>query len=80
VSKYDKLLVQVLRGTSDANISFDGFRELLRQLGFVERVRGSHHIFSRECVEEIQPGVCRRNLELATAGHESQSLPGQTSA
>ena len=53
MSKYDKLLVQVLRGTSDANISFDGLCELLRQLGFAERVRGSHHIFSRESVEEI---------------------------
>lgn len=35
------------------NISFDTLRELLRRLGFAERVRGSHHIFSRESVEEI---------------------------
>jgi hypothetical protein len=26
---------------------------LLRRLGFDERIRGSHHIFSREGVEEI---------------------------
>ena len=26
---------------------------LLRHLGFAERVRGSHHIFTRDCVPEI---------------------------
>lgn len=28
-------------------------RLLLRELGFDERIRGSHHIFTREGVEEI---------------------------
>jgi len=50
---YDKLLTQVLRGASDANIPFDGLCGLMRHLGFEERVRGSHHIYSREGVEEI---------------------------
>ncbi|ERT09215.1 ycfA-like family protein [Lyngbya aestuarii BL J] len=27
--------------------------QLLRRLGFEERVRGSHHIFSKEGIEEI---------------------------
>lgn len=49
----EKVLEQVLRGTSDANISFAGLRSLLRRLGFGERVRASHHIFFREGVEEI---------------------------
>jgi hypothetical protein len=49
----DKLLDQILRGKSDANISFSGLLRLLRKLGFDERVRGSHHVFSRESVEEI---------------------------
>ncbi|MCJ7504346.1 MAG: type II toxin-antitoxin system HicA family toxin [Acidobacteriia bacterium] len=49
----DKILGQVLRGTSDANISFAGLRRLLLNLGFGERVRGSHHIFWRDGVEEI---------------------------
>ena len=53
MGKYEKLLAQILRGASDANVSFDGLCGLLRQLGFDERVRGSHHIFSREGVEEI---------------------------
>ena len=53
MAKHEKTLVQVLRGSSDSNISFDELRSLLRHLGFDERVRGSHHIFTRENVEEI---------------------------
>ncbi len=53
MSKYEKLLVQILRGASDTNISFDGLCQLLRHIGFDERIRGSHHIFSKEGVEEI---------------------------
>lgn len=49
----DKLLGKVLRGTSDANIPFEGLRRLLKTLGFSERIRGSHHIFYRQGVEEI---------------------------
>jgi hypothetical protein len=42
-----------LRGTSDANIPFEGLCQLLRRLGFDERIRGSHPIFTKEAVEEI---------------------------
>jgi predicted RNA binding protein YcfA (HicA-like mRNA interferase family) len=49
----ESLLVRILRGAADANIRFDDLRVLLRSLGFVERIRGSHHIFVRENVEEI---------------------------
>jgi len=42
-----------LRGTSDANIPFAGLCQLLSKLGFEERIRGSHHIFTKEGVEEI---------------------------
>ena len=49
----DKILARVLRGTSDANIPFAGLRRILSKLGFGERIRGSHHIFWRDGVEEI---------------------------
>jgi predicted RNA binding protein YcfA (HicA-like mRNA interferase family) len=49
---YEKLLLQILRGTSDANISFDDLRQLLHRLGFEERTRGSHHIFRKQGIEE----------------------------
>ena len=51
--KTDKVLDQILRGTSDANIPFAGLRGVLLKLGFGERVRGSHHIFWKDGVEEI---------------------------
>ena len=48
-----RLLLQVLHGASDANIRFNEMCLLLRDLGFQERVRGSHHIFTREGIKEI---------------------------
>jgi predicted RNA binding protein YcfA (HicA-like mRNA interferase family) len=53
VAKHEKTLLQVLRGSSDSNISFDELCSLLRHLGFDERIRGSHHIFTKGDVEEI---------------------------
>jgi len=53
MSKYDKLLNKILRGSSDANISFSMLCHLLRNFGFEERVRGDHHIFTMDDVEEI---------------------------
>lgn len=52
MSKYDKLLFQILRGTSDANIAFNDLRQLLTSLGFEERIRGSHHMFRRSGIIE----------------------------
>jgi virulence-associated protein VapD len=52
VAKYDDLLARILRGTSDANVAFNDLRQLLRRLGFEERIRGSHHIFRKAGVEE----------------------------
>jgi predicted RNA binding protein YcfA (HicA-like mRNA interferase family) len=43
----------VLRDSSDANIRFSELCGLLSRLGFTERVKGSHHIFTREDVAEI---------------------------
>jgi hypothetical protein len=48
-----KTLDRVLRGTSDANIRFDDLCRVLKRLGFEERIRGDHHIFTRDGVEEI---------------------------
>lgn len=53
MGRYAKLLLRVLRGTSDANIAFEDLRGLLGWLGFEERVRGSHHIFTKAEVAEI---------------------------
>ncbi|NLS91008.1 MAG: type II toxin-antitoxin system HicA family toxin [Planctomycetaceae bacterium] len=49
----DKILDTLLRGASDANIAFADLCGLLKRLGFAERIRGDHHIFTRDGVEEI---------------------------
>jgi len=53
MSKFDKILEKVLRGAADANIDFQDLRQLLNELGFQERIRGSHHIYSKDGVIEI---------------------------
>jgi hypothetical protein len=53
MSKHEKLLEKILLGTSDANIPFEGLCQMLGRLGFRSRIKGSHHIFSRDAVAEI---------------------------
>lgn len=53
MGKYDKILEQILRGTSDNNIDFIDFCTLLKRLSFQERIKGSHHIFYQEKISEI---------------------------
>ena len=50
---YEKIAAKVLGGTSDANILFRELCELLLRLGFDERIRGDHHIFTNDKVVEI---------------------------
>ncbi len=52
MGKYDKLLLQVLRGLSDTNIGFDELCGQLKQMGFEMRVRGSHHKFTLDSLRE----------------------------
>ena len=47
-----KTLRRVLSGTSDASIRFEELCQLLKNLGFEMRVRGSHHVFRKAGIEE----------------------------
>lgn len=53
MSGVGKILESVLRGTSDQNVPFSSLCLLLRRMGFSERVKGSHHIFTCNGVDEI---------------------------
>lgn len=58
MSRLEKTLEKLLRGGSDANIRFADLRNLLLKLGFEERIKGSHHIFTlegREAALNLQP-------------------------
>lgn len=48
-----KVFLEICGGGRDENIRFAGLRGVLLDLGFVERVRGSHHIFAKPGVAEI---------------------------
>ncbi len=48
-----KLYDRIASGRSDANIPFEQTVNMLKHLGFEEHIKGSHHIFSREDVEEL---------------------------
>jgi predicted RNA binding protein YcfA (HicA-like mRNA interferase family) len=52
MGKQEKVIDTILRGTSDANISFDDIRSLLLHLGFDERIRGSHHVYRKQGIDE----------------------------
>ena len=62
---HEGLFVKILRGVSDANIAFLSLRKLLRRMGFDERIRGGHHIFTKGGVEEI--------LNLQSKGSKAKS-------
>ena len=53
MSKLEKILFQILQGTSDKNIPFKDLKVLMLALGFEERIKGSHHIYSKEGIPEI---------------------------
>lgn len=52
MSKFDKLILKILRGSSDASINFYELCDILKTLGFEERVKGSHHIYRKQGIEE----------------------------
>ncbi len=52
MSKFDKLRQKILDGKSDVNINFEDLRGLLINLGFAERIKGSHHSYRKEGIFE----------------------------
>ena len=53
MGKLEKILWQVLTAGGDQNIAFDDLVYLLEGMGFEKRIKGSHHLLSKEGVEEI---------------------------
>jgi hypothetical protein len=53
MGKYSKLRDKILAGGSDGNFGFTDVCRLLLLLGFDERIRGDHHIFTRRDIAEI---------------------------
>ena len=53
MSRHVRLMLKILGGKADNNINFKDCRSLLVRLGFEERIKGSHHILTKDGVEEI---------------------------
>jgi hypothetical protein len=53
MGKLEKLFEHILMRRSDANVPFEALCALLMRLGFDERIKGDHHIFAKDGVEEI---------------------------
>ena len=53
MASVSKIFAAVLSARADANIRFAELRRLLHYLGFAERVKGDHFIFTRADITEI---------------------------
>ncbi|HLF47713.1 MAG TPA: type II toxin-antitoxin system HicA family toxin [Chitinophagaceae bacterium] len=53
MSKFEKFIQKLLSGSTDKNINFSDLSKVLKNLGFEERIKGSHHIYFKSGVEEI---------------------------
>jgi predicted RNA binding protein YcfA (HicA-like mRNA interferase family) len=53
MSQHDKILLKILSGLSDTDISFSELCNVLKYLSFEERINGSHHIFYKDGIKEI---------------------------
>jgi hypothetical protein len=48
MTQINKLLAKLMLGASDASFSFSDLCQILQLLEFEVRIKGSHHIFTKE--------------------------------
>jgi predicted RNA binding protein YcfA (HicA-like mRNA interferase family) len=53
MSQFTKFLFKILSAQNDKSIKFEELCIFLTKLGFEQRIKGSHHIFYKEKIEEI---------------------------
>ena len=53
MTQREKLIDKILSGTSDNNLNFNDLRTLLESFDFKLRIKGDHHIYYKEGIEEI---------------------------
>ena len=53
MSQQNKHLTTILSGTSDSNIRFTDLCKILESLDFKLRIKGDHHIYYKEGIEDI---------------------------
>ena len=53
MSKFDKIILKLLAGNADRNIDFSDLVQILIKFGFIEKIKGSHHIYYKSGIDEI---------------------------
>jgi len=53
MNKHQKLLDHILMKKGDDSVSFNALSKMLVQYGFQVRIKGDHHIFTRDGLDEI---------------------------
>jgi hypothetical protein len=53
MGKLENLYEHILTRRADANVPFETLCALLKKFGLDERIKGDHHIFNRDDIEEI---------------------------
>ena len=53
MGKWEKFRAKLLGGRSDQSIKFSELCGFLHRIGFEERIRGDHHIFTMDGIAEI---------------------------
>ncbi len=53
MSQYEKLMLKILIGNQDSNISFSDLQKVLEILGFSVRIKGDHYIYTKSGIDEI---------------------------
>ena len=53
MAKKDKPIVELMSGIIDFDIPFKDLCKILETVGFQKRIKGDHHIFYKDGIEEI---------------------------
>jgi len=53
VGQTEKLFIKILCGTQDSNIKFSELQHILEYMEFNERIKGDHHIYTKNGIAEI---------------------------
>ena len=53
MSTYEKLLLKIMMGNQDKNVTFSELQKILEAFGFECRIKGDHFIYTKDEVDEI---------------------------
>ena len=73
LGQMEKLLNSILMGQQDKNIKFQELQHVLKYLGFRERIRGDHFIYTKDGIAEKNKYTTHKITSKAISGKASES-------